>query len=320
MGPILAPVMGSFGESFHVDASDGIGRKTELPWVRFCSSAMSPHPTEGFYCVLHFSTDGSALHVTVGCGSSRFFNGYTVVLPDSEIDTQTEWARTVIRERLGTLSPFTDPPEFGASRRLPKSFERATAISRRIPVDEIDSGGLDDLMREAALRLRIIYDAQAIGRDLAPADQEEIEIAAVVSPGRGSGRRQGYGLPAAARRVVELRAMELAEAWLRGGGYAVKDCSANMAYDLEASQGDTVLKVEVKGTTSDRADAILMTRNEVELHRNECGSTALIVVSKISLTSADGVYAADGGVLEAMVGWDIGEWTLEPTAYRLTRR
>ena len=61
--PTLAEALGRFGQDFDVDASDGIGRKTELPWVRFCSKNMSPSPTEGFYSVIHFSTDGSAAHV-----------------------------------------------------------------------------------------------------------------------------------------------------------------------------------------------------------------------------------------------------------------
>lgn len=52
--PLLASALGRFGKGFQVDASDGIGRKTELPWVRFCSNAMSPNPTEGFYSVIHF--------------------------------------------------------------------------------------------------------------------------------------------------------------------------------------------------------------------------------------------------------------------------
>lgn len=89
----LAAALAPFGGDFLVEASDGIGRKTELPWVRFCSRKMSPNPTDGFYCVTHFSTDGSAAHVTVGCGSSRFHKGSSVRLPNHELDAQTDWAR-----------------------------------------------------------------------------------------------------------------------------------------------------------------------------------------------------------------------------------
>lgn len=317
--PLLGAALGRFGPDFHVDASDGIGRKTELPWVRFCSKAMSPSPTEGFYCVIHFSTDGSAVHITAGCGSSRFHNGSSIPLPDRELDAQTAWARTVLLEQLGNLEPFSDPANFGATRQLPISFQRATAIAKRVAYDDIDDTDLERLLEQAAERLRIVYEAQAIGRDLSLADQAELEIAAVINPNHDQNTRQGYGLPPAAKRAVERRAMEIAEQWLSDNGYNVKDCSASRPYDIEAQNGSKTIKVEVKGTTSDRADAILMTRNEVELHRREKGATALIVVSKIRLIVDGDKFTANGGQAETMLGWDIDKWSLEPTAYRLTK-
>jgi hypothetical protein len=317
--PTLAPALGQFGADFHVDASDGIGRKTELPWVRFCSKEMSPRPTEGFYCVVHFSTGGDAIHVTVGCGSSRFFNGYSVVLPEAELAHQTAWARSVIVQGLGALDPFIDAPEFGAKRALPLSFQKATAISKRVGYDAIDTTDVEGLLLEAAKRLRLIYEAQSTGRDLAPADQAQSEIAEIVSPARSGARRQGYGLPAPARRAVERRAMIVAEEWLRAQGYMVKDCSANMPFDFLATRNGEAIKVEVKGTTSDRADAILMTSNEVELHKLECGQTALIIVSQILLSGSGSDYQTAGGEVEALIGWDIAGWLLEATTYRVSR-
>lgn len=319
LGPTLGPVLGEFGADFHVDASDGIGRKTELPWVRFCSKEMSPRPTEGFYCVVHFSTGGEAVHITLGCGSSRFFNGYSVVLPEPDLARQTAWARSVILQSLGALDPFIDAPDFGAKRALPRSFQKATAISKRVAYDEIDSTDFEGLLLEAARRLRLIYEAQSTGRDLAPADQAQSAITEIVNPAR-SGRRQGYGLSAPARRAVEHRAMLVAEEWLRAQGYLVKDCSANMPFDFLATRGDEAIKVEVKGTTSDHADAILMTSNEVELHKLEYGQTALVIVSKILLSSSGGDYQAAGGEVEALIGWDIAGWLLEATTYRVSRK
>ena len=35
MESVLAPRLGRFGGDFKVQASDGLTRKTELPWVRF---------------------------------------------------------------------------------------------------------------------------------------------------------------------------------------------------------------------------------------------------------------------------------------------
>lgn len=315
----LASRMGRFGKDFHVDASDGIGRKTELPWVRFCSEAMSPKPTEGFYFVMHFSTDGSAVHFTLGCGSSRYKGGEFVVLPGPEIDRQTDWARTVVGEEFGTLVPFDDPADFGARRPLPKSFERATALSKRVNYEELETTDLESLMELAADRLRVIYEAQSIGRDLPAADLEEAEIEAVIRPVRMASRRQGYALSASERRAVELRAMEVATRHLEGQGFVVHDRSANEPFDLEALKDGVGIKVEVKGTTSDLADTVLMTSNEVELHRSEKGRTCLIIVSRIRLDRSGEVTTAGGGKIEVLMGWDIDTWQLQPTAFRLSR-
>lgn len=320
--PRLSVALGAFGNDLFIDTSDGIGRKTELPWVRVCSRGMSPNPTEGFYCVMHFSTDGSAVHVTVGCGSSRFHKASSVPLPDDELDRQTAWARHVVIEEFGTLEPFGDPADFGARRPLPISFQRATAISHRVAYADIRTADFGRLFEEAALRLRPIYAAQAIGRDLTDADQRELEIAAALNPLDRPLGRQGYGLTAPARRAVDKRAMDVASQFLLANGYRVRDTSASSPFDFdfEATANGIPIKVEVKSTTSDRADGILMTANEVELHRNEKGDTALIIVSSIRLLEQNGAYSSSGGNVEWLLGWDIDEWLHEPTAFRLTRR
>jgi hypothetical protein len=41
LSPRLKPALADFGDEFGVDAWDGIGRKTEAPWVRFCNLTMS---------------------------------------------------------------------------------------------------------------------------------------------------------------------------------------------------------------------------------------------------------------------------------------
>lgn len=187
------------------------------------------------------------------------------------------------------MVPFDDLADFGARRPLPISFQRATAISHRIAYSDIRSTDFGELLDQAAQRLRPIYAAQAIGRDLTDAAQRELEIAAALNPlGRPAGR-QGYGLSAPARRAVEKRAMDVASQFLRDNGYAVRDTSATSPFDFEARLSGAHIKVEVKGTTSDRADGILMTANEVALHRNEKGNTALIIVSSIRLSEQNGI-------------------------------
>lgn len=178
--------------------------------------------------------------------------------------------------------------------------------------------GFGRLFEEAAQRLRPIYAAQTTGRNLTDADQRELEIEAALNPLNRTGR-QGYGLSAPARRAVERRAMDVASQFLRDNGYAVRDTSATSPFDFEATLKGTQIKVEVKGTTSDRADGILMTANEVALHRHEKGNTALIIVASIRLSEQNGAYSGSGGSVEWLLGWDIDEWLHEPTAFRVTR-
>jgi len=279
---------------------------------------MSPRPTEGFYCVLHFSTDGSAINIAVGCGASQFCNGSFIILPDSELDKRTAWARRVVQDGMGSINPFSDPPDYGARRPLPKSFERATAMAKRIPVDDLEAAELDRLLVCASEYLRLIYQAEADGRGLSSADQTELEIVRTVKP-LSSRKGQGYGLSAADRKIVELQAMQLTKAWLEGEGYQVIDTSANHSYDYEAKKDGLTIKVEVKGTTSDNSDAIFMTRNEVELHRAEKGNTALFIAYGIRLKSKDGAREALGGELQVYIGWDIDKWQLTSMAYRVEK-
>jgi len=81
---------------------------------------------------------------------------------------------------------------------------------------------------------------------------------------------------------------------------------------------DIELMVEVKGTTSHDPSAILMTGNEVKLHRDNKGHTALAIVSAIKLQKGSTPEASDGNI-EISSGWDIDKWITIPTAFRLEK-
>ena len=81
---------------------------------------------------------------------------------------------------------------------------------------------------------------------------------------------------------------------------------------------DIELMVEVKGTTSHDPSAILMTGNEVKLHRDNKGHTALAIVSAIKLPKGSTPEASDGNI-EISSGWDIDKWITIPTAFRLEK-
>lgn len=302
-----------------VEGSDGIGRKTEAPWVRLYSKAMSPTPREGFYVVIHFSADGSACFFTVGCGSTVWSGGALRPISDEQLKAKTSWARSVVEQRWRTLAPFTDVIALGARASLPRIFEKATVVARRISVESIDDSDLDGLLFATAERLSAIYLAQLDQRDVAPGDQDALALAAMVKPLRRRTRAQGIGLTASERKVVELRAMFLAIQFLQSEGFICDDKSAVESFDILARRDGQVLKIEVKGTTSELCDSVLMTRNEIELHRREKGRTGLLIVSRIQLDRSDVVPSASGGVVEALMHWDIDQWILESIAFQVRR-
>ena len=316
---LLTSKLGLYGTDFDISSSDGIGRKTEAPWVRFYSKRMSPKPTDGYYCVIHFKRDGSGCYLTLGCGSTSWNGGSLIPLKPEQLKIKTGIARQAIVDQFGDLGIFTDQIELGAKAPLPQTFERATAVAKFIEYSQIDKTDFAELLGGLATFLQAVYDAQSSGFDLSEADQAQLEIEQVIRPKRLKKSSQGFGLSAPEKKVVELRAMGLANNWLKKNGYTTKDTSATEPYDILAEKDGFKIKVEVKGTTSHDPNAILMTANEVTLHQTQKTQTALAIVSSIKLTKG-ATPTASGGKLDMRIGWDIDEWVLTPTAFRVERK
>jgi hypothetical protein len=319
MGVELSSALGQFGPEFDADASDGIGRKTEAPWVRFFAKNMAPNPRTGYYVCIHFAADGSAVFVTLGCGGTIWDGGELRPISDEELAGKTGWAREVIVRAFGSVEPFGDEIVLGAKAPLPRTFEKATAIARRLAVGELNEAQFRNLLVEAAKRLKVVYEAQHQGLNLPSGAAVELMVEQLVAPGRAHATGQGFGLTAPERRAVELRAMLLAKLWLEAEGYSVEDVSAKSSYDYAATKGNQTLKIEVKGLTGKGADVVLMTRREVDLHQQEKGSTGLILVSNVQLVRDNGTIATTGGTVKAELGWDIDAWFCTPLAFKLTR-
>ena len=187
-------------------------------------------------------------------------------------------------------------------------------------MDELEEARFRELLVLGCERLRYIYEAQHLGRDLPAAGAIDIMVETLVAPARIHAAGQGYWLTAAERRAVEGRAMVLAKIRLESNGYSAKDVSRTASFDFEALKNGQTIKVEVKGTTNESGDALLMTQNEVNLHRLQKGHTALVVVTHIELVDQAGKPIAQGGKVQVEVGWDIDAWEVAPIAYRLLRR
>ena len=315
----LRAALDEFGDDFGVQGKDGIGRKTEAPWVRLYSKRMSPAATEGFYVVIHFAADGSSVFVTVGCGSTVWNKGDLSAISDDALAARTDWARAVIMDEFKTLKPFDDRIILGARAALPRTFEKATAVAKRISYEAIEEHSFRQCVVDATKRLTALYRAQVAGADRSQDDLIDLDIEAISNPAKSKRIGQGYNLSAEDRRAIELRAMDAASEWLRLKGFEVIDRSSTHSYDFEARKGGETLKIEVKGTTSNSADAILMTRNEVDLHHAEKGKTGLILVYNIRLDRDAGNRVGHGGTVCDELNWDISKWNIEPTAFKLTR-
>jgi hypothetical protein len=138
-------------------------------------------------------------------------------------------------------------------------------------------------------------------------------VQSIVAPlrlAKGQGRR---GLSGPERRLVELEAMRRARQWLTEKGFKFKDVSAEESCDFRAARDGEEWVIEVKGTTGG-PESILLTPNEVALHRSKHPRNALLIVHGIKL-SDDGTDVLRAGDLLAIAPWAIDEEHLKPVCY-----
>ena len=98
-------------------------------------------------------------------------------------------------------------------------------------------------------------------------------------------------------------------------GYTTKDVGDQLSYDVLATNGEEIIKVEVKGTTSNGSE-IVLTRNEVKLHRDDHPANALAIVRYIQLLRHEDGPTATGGELLLTMPWKVDDARLEPIAFR----
>ena len=310
------------GEDLSVEGSDGKGRKTPTPWVRIFSKSRSPRATEGFYVVIHFSADGQNFYVTVGCSSSEWKSdiGDLVQVAPEEIDRRVLWVLQTLESADVDTSDFSDQIELRCNLPLARSFERATALTSTFNARNINEGQFVECLGKACRMLGAVYRGFDAGSNLTAKQIDDAVLESILNPNRKTtGGRQGFRMSACERKAIELRAMEVTRDYLISHGFEVTDTSSNNPFDFMAVNGEKVVKVEVKGSTSNAVDSVLMTANEVRLHQEENGSTALAVVSGIELVK-EPTAMAKGGSLEFIDSWQIDDWELQPMTYQVKRK
>jgi hypothetical protein len=142
-------------------------------------------------------------------------------------------------------------------------------------------------------------------------DEAAEAVEAAINPRKKFARQTN----AAENKAIEEHAVRVVRDCLENEqGYTTEDVGKTQSYDVHATKGDEVLKVEVKGTTTDGA-SVTLTRKEVELHQAEHPGTALAVVRRIVLDRSGDRPVASGGVLEWVEAWPPVDERLKPIAF-----
>lgn len=320
--PELATKLNIGEEDVGVGGRDGSGRKTAIPWVRIFSRERSPDPRNGWYLVLLFHSEGDKLYLCLSHGSTDWTGGEFKPKPAEEVAPLMQWASKLLEPFFNAHSELRSKIDLGRRGKLGRPYEASTPVAKLYDISNLptEAAFVEDLMMFAEM-LRRIYEQEDLGR-LPNSGASEFrkvqeEFKAVAEGARTKGG-QGFGLTASERRAVEERAMRVAESHLASKGYACEVTSAWAPYDIIASNDDEELIVEVKGTTS-AGTQIILTANEVDVHRQRYPANALYVVHSIELTrEATGVTpVATGGVLVISKPWDISQCEMKALAYQV---
>ena len=312
----LAEVLGIYGQDLTAAGSDAMTKKALVPWARYFSKHMSPTPTNGWYVVYLFHADAAGVSLCLSHGSTVFKSGSFQSRSPEQINELMTWALQVVGDEFST-DPNVRPGVVLGKSGLGAKYEKTTVFSKFYRTGSVpdDVSLREDLVAFGRVLAKLYHEHDA-GRAPGGAGPEVTEVMnlvdALASPLKRPRAGQGWGLSGPARKVVELRAMAVAERWLDQEGFKHKNVSANDSCDFRASRSGENWVIEVKGTTGN-AGSVLVTRNEVKLHRESHPRNALLVVHGIKLSSDQ--LVATGGELLALSPWEVDESRLSPTSY-----
>lgn len=313
--PALLPFRGRL----NVQGRDGTGLKTFVPWVRIHSPEMSPSAQSGWYVVYLFRPDGDGVALCISHGSTRFDGRDFKPRSAIEAAQLMEWGRGQIAPQAAAIG-MVEGVQLGSAERLSRAYESTTAFSKTYDKSSLpdDATLAADASRAVGL-VGELYRAQELGAAPYSEPPEVLQLIAAVErvsrPRAPEKTRdgQGFGLNAVERAAVEKRAMDEALFWLSSNGFTnVRDVHATHSCDFIAERNGLEHHVEVKGTTS-ALGKVILTANEVALHRDAHPENVLIVVHGIRLHETRTL--AYGGTIKAFDPWNIDECTLSPLSY-----
>jgi hypothetical protein len=121
--------------------SSGAGSNNRVPWVRIFRPDVSPSPQAGWYVVLLFAADGSAIFLSLIQGTTEWEKGRGTQIHPGVLSERSEQARSLLRDSgldlhdLDQTIQLHDPG-------LGKGYERGTAFALRYAADSIPEDGI----------------------------------------------------------------------------------------------------------------------------------------------------------------------------------
>ncbi|MBA8737545.1 MrcB family domain-containing protein [Chromobacterium violaceum] len=318
------PLFSGKGYECMVEGSDGIGRKTISAWTRLYDPKMSPSATRGWYIVIHFSSKGDVFYLTIGCGSTIIKNSALVHVDPDVLKEKIKWAKSCCAKNSRESKSFSNKIELHGNN-LSDQFERATAFAKRYEIQSFNESEFWQDLQILCGMLVTIYEAERLGKSPhseSPEVREHLSLLdETIRPRKSASQGQGRFLNQAEKKAVELHAMETVRTALPGHGFTdIHDTSAKKSYDFSARKDGNDWFIEVKGTTSARADSFLLTANELTLHKQHQGRTVLAIVYDIDLDRSAETPEANGGQLSLSIPWDPEQWDFTPTGYSASRK
>lgn len=313
-------------EDLWVQGKDGDGNKSEIPWVRLASKEFSPSATKGWYVVFLFSATGSNCYLSLGHASTTYEGDsierrYQKVLDPEVAESLMRWGR----EKLHIAD--INNPRLKFSRNLEAKGNLAEAYDRtslcgfeyskeNIPTDEQIYSDVEFLLGLLS-KIYLLQETDATIPGSESPEHQDAVAAITQAAGRDltGPRRQGRSrLPQEHKKVIEDHAVKVAMMLLEKKGFTnIKDVGKNHSYDIAAKLDGIDFYIEVKGTIS-LGEKVVLTKNEVLLHRQEYPNNALIVVSQIDLDRSE-TPSANGGNAVFISPWQIKDEDLDALGY-----
>jgi hypothetical protein len=231
------------------------------------------------------------------------------------------WGRDALGADLTAHPGLTFRIQLATKAPLALAYEKSSLAAFYYPADALptDDQARADMYTMASLLGRV-YEAERLGQtplSISPEILDATSANDAITKPNSLNNGQGFRLSAAERSAVELRAMHVAAEHFTNLGYSIKDVSRHGSFDLLGTKENETLTIEVKGTTGS-ASAILLTKNEVVLHKHAYPNNALAVVHGITLHKDDSLPRATGGSLVLKCPWLLDDARLQALSYAYT--